>query len=222
MSDITRIMDLPENITMQMTPGARSGDGMQMTPGARNGDGMQNARGDGINTSYSPIDIHPNPYGHPPPSIPSMPTQSSIPQQQSHQQQQRLPSRDIPQDQSYLVQDQEVIANYIQPVSRNTAEYMRQHEETSDKNIEAHKRGRETKTRMDKLAEDGQIPILIAMLFFIFHMPVVDTYLVKSFSFLAINDVDGNFNMNGLIMRSIFFGCLFHGVTHLINTLTLL
>ena len=227
MSDITRIMDLPENISLQMTPGAR-GDGMQqMTPGAR-GDSMQNARGDGINTSYSPMDIHPNPYGHPPPSIPSMPPQSAgggpqhQQQQQQQQQQQRLPSRDIPQDQSYLVQDPEVIANYIQPVSRNTAEYMRQHEETSDKNIEAHKRGRETKTRMDKLAEDGQIPILIAMLFFIFHMPVVDTYLVKSFSFLAINDVDGNFNMNGLIMRSVFFGFLFHGVTYLINTLTLL
>ena len=198
MSDITRIMDLPENITMQMTQGTR---------------------GDGINTSYSPIDMHPNPYGHPPPSMPSMPTPTT------NNPNQRLPSRDIPQDPSYLVQDAEVLANYIPPVtdgSRKTAEYMRQYDEANDKKIYAHKKEKETKTRVDKLAEDGQIPILIAMLFFMFHMPIVDNYMTKTFSFLSILDVDGNFNMNGLIMRSVTFGFMFHAVTHLINTLSLL
>ena len=57
MSDITRIMDLPENVTMQMNT---------------NGD-----RSSGLNNSYSPMDVHPNPYGHPPPSVPSMPTPTS-------------------------------------------------------------------------------------------------------------------------------------------------
>ena len=56
MADSTRIMDLPENITMQMNTGQNS-----------------ISRGDGMNTSYSPMDIHPNPYGHPPPSVPSIP-----------------------------------------------------------------------------------------------------------------------------------------------------
>ena len=196
MSDITRIMDLPENITMNITQGAR---------------------GDGINTSYSPIDIHPNPYGHPPPSMPSMPAPST------NSSSQRLPSRDIPHDPSHLVQDPEILANYIPPVSegnRKTAEYMRQYDEANEKKIYAHRREKETKTRVDKLAEDGQIPILIAMLFFMFHMPVVDNYMTKTFSFLSILDVDGNFNLNGLIMRSVSFGLLFNAVTHLINTLS--
>ena len=207
MTDITRIMDLPENITMQMTPGSR---------------------GDGINTSYSPIDMHPNPYGHPPPSVPSMPTPSTVQQQQQQHhpsQQQRLPNRDIPQDQTYLVQDPEVLANYIQPISesgRKTAEYMRQYDEATNSKIEAHKKEKESKSRVDKLVEDGQIPILVAMLFFIFHMPIVDSYLMKSFSFLSIHDLDGNFNLNGLIMRSVAFGILYNGVTHMINTLSLL
>jgi hypothetical protein len=199
MSDITRIMDLPENITMQMTPGSR---------------------GDGINTSYSPMDIHPNPYGHPPPSVPSMPTPSAV--QQQHPQQ-RLPSRDIPQDQSYLVRDPEVIANYIQPASNTkTGEYMRQYEDANNTKLESNKKDKEAKSRVDKMVEDGQIPILVAMLFFIFHMPIVDSYLMKSFSFLSVRDTDGNFNLNGLIMRSIAFGVMFNGVTHLINTLSLL
>lgn len=191
MSDITRIMDLPENITMQMTPGAR---------------------GDGINTSYSPMDVHPNPYGHPPPSVPSMPTPSfQAPPQQ------RLPSRDIPQDQSHLVQDPEVIANYIQPVK--TGDYMRQYEDATNAKLESHKKEKESKSRVDKLVEEGQIPILVAMLFFIFHMPIVDNYLMKNFSFLSIFDTDGNFSFNGLIMRSAAFGGLYHGVTHLIGGL---
>ena len=198
MTDITRIMDLPENITMQMTPGSR---------------------GDGINTSYSPIDMHPNPYGHPPPSVPSMPTPSV------QQQQQRLPNRDIPQDQTYLVQDPEVLANYIQPINesgRKTAEYMRQYDEATNHKIEAHKKDKESKSRVDRLVEEGQIPILVGMLFFIFHMPIVDSYLMKSFSFLSIHDLDGNFNLNGLVMRSVAFGVLYNGVTHMINTLSLL
>ena len=193
MSDITRIMDLPENITMHMTPGSR---------------------GDGINTSYSPMDIHPNPYGHPPPSVPSMPTPSAV----HPQQQQRLPSRDIPQDQTYLVRDPEVVANYIQPVK--TGEYMRQYEDTTNTKLETHKKEKEAKSRVDKLVEDGQIPVLVAMLFFIFHMPIVDNYLMKTFSFLSVRDTDGNFNVNGLIMRSVAFGIMFNGVTHLINTLS--
>ena len=192
MTDITRIMDLPENITMQMTPGSR---------------------GDGINTSYSPMDIHPNPYGHPPPSVPSMPTPSA------QQQQQRLPSRDIPQDQGHLVQDPEILANYIQPVS-DSSKYMRQYDDAADKKLEAHKKEKDSKSRMDKLVEDGQIPILIAMMFFIFHMPIVETYLIKSFSFLSIKDLDGNFSMNGLIMRSMAFGMVYHGVTYAINTMS--
>lgn len=195
MSDITRIMDLPENITMQMTPGTR---------------------GDGINTSYSPMDIHPNPYGHPPPSVPSMPTPSAVPPQQ-----QRLPSRDIPQDQTYLVRDPEVVANYIQPVAK-TADYMKQYEDATHAKLESHKREKDARTRVDKLVEDGQIPILVGMLFFIFHMPIVDNYLMKSFSFLSVRDTDGNFNLNGLIMRSVAFGLLFNGVTHMINTLSLM
>ena len=75
---------------------------------------------------------------------------------------------------------------------------------------------------MDKLVEEGQIPILVAMLFFIFHMPIVDNYLMKNFSFLSIFDTDGNFSFNGLIMRSAAFGAMYHGVTHLINTMSLL
>ena len=88
MTDTTRIMDLPENITMQMNP---------------------TTRGDGINTSYSPMDVHPNPYGHPPPSVPSMPTPSS-------QNQQSLPPPQMaPPQMTVLQQPQLQEQQYLPP-----------------------------------------------------------------------------------------------------------
>jgi hypothetical protein len=210
MSDTTRIMDLPENITMQMNP---------------------TTRGDGMNTSYSPMDMHPNPYGHPPPSAASIPTPSSVPPQQMQQQmpqqmpQQTLPSRDIPQDQGSLVQDIQVQPNYVPPVPdtvRTTAEYMKQYDETTDRKIAAHKQEKESQSRMDKMVEQGQVPVLVAMLFFIFQMPIVDVYVFKYLSFMALHDTDGNFTLNGLIMRSAAFGAIFYGITYVINMLSLL
>ena len=245
---MTRIMDLPENITVQMTPVSR---------------------GDGFNTSYAPMDIHPNPYGHPSPSVQSIPTPSSsednfqkqhkpqyhpqqgqqqYPQQQQqqyHQQQQQqqqyqqhnqqpqqvqtqnrqfqLPSRDIPRDQSDLTQDPQILANYLPPVldsERRTTDYLKQYEANTHKKIAASELEKEKQTKLDKLVEQGHIPVLIAMLFFIFHMPIVDQYFIKNLTFLTITNTDGNFNANGLILRSVFFGSLVFGVTNVMNIIS--
>ena len=202
MSDTTRIMDLPENVTMQMNT---------------------RERGNGLNTSYSPMDIHPNPYGHPPPSIPSMPTPSSAPNTsgQIHQQsiprsQQQLPSRDIPSDMNHIVQDEHVQPNYIPPVPdevKKTAEYMKQYEEVTAQKIEAHRKGEKEKSRIDSVYEEGQIPLLVAVLFFIIHMPVVNQQLHKYLSFLKLYDTDGHFSMYGLIWQSALFGGLFYSLS---------
>lgn len=206
MSDTTRIMDLPENVTMQMNP---------------------NTRGDGINTSYSPIDMHPNPYGHPPPSVPTMPTPSAPPKnaQMTPPIQQQLPARDIPQDQQHLVQDPQVQPNYIPPVPETvnkTAEYMKQYDEVTEQKVRAHKQEKQSQSHIDDFVEQVQIPILVSLLFFIFHMPSVETFLYKHFNYLALLDTDGHYSLNGALMRSAFFGVLFYSITYAINTATAL
>lgn len=203
MSDATRIMDLPENVTMQMNTG----------------------RGDGINTSYSPMDIHPNPYGHPPPSVPSMPTPTSTStmKQSIPQVQQQLPSRDIPMDTGNLVQDPQVQANYIPPIPddvKQTAEYMKQYDEVTHRKVNAHMREEEKKSRMDTLYEEGQIPILVAVLFFIFHMPIVNGWMYKYFAFMKLHDIDGHFNMYGLLWQCALFGGVFYGFSKGIHMLS--
>ena len=89
MENTTRIDDLPENITMRMP-----------------NDEAQ---------TYSPMNIHPNPYGNSlQPNVMPLPQSKPDPkvrfqEDNSHV---RLPSRDIPMDQSMYQQDEEIQPNY--------------------------------------------------------------------------------------------------------------
>jgi len=224
MTDTTRIMDLPENITMQMNP---------------------TTRGDGINTSYSPMDMHPNPYGHPPPSVPSMPTPSSqnqqtlpppqhqqmaqvsglsVPQQPQVQEQYlppnqaTLPSRDIPFDTTELVQDPQVQPNYVPPVSNSvqkTADYMKQYDAINEDKIRNHRAQQSKESYRDSLLETIQLPILVGLLFLVFQLTLVDKMVFQRLSFLNIHNADGNYNTNGILLRSALFGVLFYGIQYI-------
>jgi len=183
MDSVTRISDLPENITMV------SKLGQSQNP----------------NSSYAPIDAHPNPYGHPPPSVPSYPTPSF---------QQTLPPRDMPKDPSMYTNDEQIQVNYIPPlpeVSMNISnEYMKNYEKEKEKEWKEHTEKKRKQSRFETIIENSQIPIFVAILFFIFHMPIVNNYIFRKLSFLAIYDSDGNFNTYGLLLKSVLFGISFY------------
>ena len=206
MSDTTRIADLPENITMHVNETRR--------------------RNDGSDTSYKPIDVHPNPYGHPPPSVQSLPTPSDsnrAPPSSIPMTQQNLPSRDIPQQTTHLVQDPQVQPNYVPPIPpqvRKTTHYMKQYNDVTEEKVKTHLKEKEEQSKFDRLIEQGQIPILVGVLFFMFHMPVVDNYIMKYMAFLCIQDTDGNFNITGLVMKSIVFGGMYYSLSQIIQFLS--
>ena len=189
----TRIVDLPENITIQTSP-----SGGQRT------------------TSYAPIDVHPNPYGHPPPSVPAIPTPSYAP---PPIQQQRLPSRDIPMtDPSLYTQDEQTQANFIPPPK--TVDYMKQYEEATERKVREHVQEKEKQSRLDYLMEQGQIPLLVAILYYIFQMPILSRIVFAQFAFLGIQNSDGNLNAYGVLLKSSLFGLLFYVVTKSIHFLS--
>lgn len=223
MSDTTRIMDLPENISMQQTP-MQPGPQMQPPIQTNPKQNMQPSFGN----SYTPMDIHPNPYGHPPPSVPNIPKPSenfqpgTMPPTQPMVQQQ-LPSRDIPMDQGQYTHDEQIQANYIPPIpdsAKKTTEYVKQYEEATERRIQKHEEEKVKQSKFDTLVEEGQIPILIAVLFFIFHMPVVDTLIFKHLSFLSLQTMDGQFNVYGLLFKSILFAGCFYVMTQTIQILS--
>jgi len=227
MEKTTRISDLPENITVQMptyNPNINQSNNMNMDSA----------------TNYMPINVHPNPYGisaqnpiMPIPQQPNVqqmnqmnhmtqmeqitvkrPKQQFIDQQQmdlQNMQQIRLPSRDIPIDTTNYLQDEQTQPNYI-PKSNVSSDYIRDYEETTEKNIREHEKKKYRESRIDEILSELQTPILICILFFIFQLPIINTIIFKKFSFLSLHNDDGNFNFYGLLFKSMMFGSLFYSV----------
>ena len=234
MENTTRISDLPENITMQMPNvfsqgGIPSMDGtMGLPPSQSMGQSMGKNFDNGPATNYMPLNVHANPYGisaqNPIMPIPQQPNvqqmqQMSQLEQLSRQQQQelnnmphvRLPSRDVPVDTAQYLHDEEVQANYI-PKTKLTKDYIREHEDVTEKKLIEHEQKKHRANKMDDLWNDLQVPIFIAVLYLLFQLPIINTFLFKRFSFLAIYNEDGNFNFNGLVMKSILFGFIYYSI----------
>jgi hypothetical protein len=225
MEKTTRIADLPENITMQM-PNYNQNINHQSV--------VSNAKFDpNVSTNYVPINVHPNPYGmteqNPIMPMPQQPDALQMKQNnyeqmsmqkpqyltEQHQmelqnmQQIKLPSRDIPIDTTSYLNDEQVQPNYI-PRQKLTGDYIRDYEETTDKNIREHEQKKYRESRIDQLFNEFQTPIFIIILFFMFQLPIVNTLIFKKFSFLSLHNIDGNFNFYGLLFKSILFGLFFY------------
>jgi hypothetical protein len=224
----TRIDDLPTNINIKMP----NNTGMPV----KKNDFMANS------TTYSPMNIHPNPYGNSvqpsPNNIPSpefsnqiqMPTNmmtgmigadkgfysnetTELLQQMPSV---RLPSRDIPMDQTYYQQDEEITPNYI-PKPKLTGDYVREYEEASEKKLQKHEKNKKMTEKIDHTLTDIQTPLLITLLYFIFQLPILHTFMYKYLTILPIFHSDGNLNFYGILFKSILFGILFWGFQNIIN-----
>jgi hypothetical protein len=225
MENITRISDLPDNII--------SSGNYNVTTSAIPTSAHSN--NSGVPTNYIPINIHPNPYGistqnpimqHPEqPDFHPKQNELQIKNNQQNQyiseeqimqmQNQRLPSRDIPQDTSEYIQDEQIKPNYI-PKVRFEEDYVRKHEDMTERNLRDYEEKNKREKKMDILFNELQTPIFIAILFFFFQIPLVNLFF-KRFSFLSIYNPDGNFNFNGLLLKSIIFGSAYYTFMKIIN-----
>ena len=120
-----------------------------------------------------------------------------------------LPSRDIPQSQEHLTQDAQMKPNFI-PSSDGGGDYILNHQ-TSEDIIRENAR-RQTKTdSLDELYNEMQIPILIAVLYFLFQLPVVRKNIFKYIP--ALFHTDGNYNLSGYILNSLMFAGVYFIMT---------
>jgi len=128
----------------------------------------------------------------------------------------RLPSRDIPMETSSYMQDEEIQPNYI-PKPKLNVDYLRDYEETADIELKTHKQKKHRESIIDTLFTEFQAPIFVAILFFIFQMPIVNSLLYKRLSFLPIYNMDGNINFNGLLLKSVIFGAFYYSMKNIID-----
>jgi len=174
------------------------------------------------NPVYTQMNVHPNPYGNP-----QQPQMMPIPQQtqpylqpQDTGPQYRLPSRDIPRETDMYTQDAAIQPNYIPPPPKLTSDYIRDYADEVDDEVRNHKQKKHKERMMDIFLTEFQIPIFVAILFFIFQMPAVNTLLYKRFSFLSIYGADGNFNFYGLFLKSAAFGSAYYSLSRIIEYLS--
>lgn len=114
----------------------------------------------------------------------------------------RLPSRDIPMmDQNTL--DDETIANYI-PKSRQN-NYIEEEEHYIDHRIPIN---------YQSLIQ-FENTCLIAILYFMFQLPLLDRCMRKNLNYLGIYHLDGNVNVRGMLFKCILFSFSFFTINFL-------
>lgn len=186
---------------------------------------------------YQPMNIHPNPYGIQQNNQVDMPQQTKISsknQQMNNEvmvmneqmmneiQQmppQHLPSRDIPQNPTLYTNDEEIQPNYV-PMPKKRVDFVSEEEIMTEKKLKDYERRLKKENKLDMIFTEIQIPIFIAILYFLFQLPIVNTMLLQYFSFLAIYSVDGNFNFIGLLLKSMLFGIVYYILNQSINLLS--
>jgi hypothetical protein len=128
----------------------------------------------------------------------------------------RLRSRDIPTDTMPVVMDPSIQQNYIpSPVMPNQNQNYINEEETYgnilEKNIQQTKYNEAFNSYFDEL----QMPLIVAILFFLFQLPFVRTFLQNQCSFLFYPD--GNMNLNGYVIISVIFGAIYFVLCRILN-----
>jgi len=243
MSNTTRIADLPDNITMQQVPNQfqfnpQQHQQQQQVGGGGNGGGPRNSvistgikqqqpssqMDQSLSNTYMPMNIHPNPFGGSGQGdvpLPQNVHQSMDPYRNGgtgqQQQQMQLPSRDIPMDSTNYTQDEAVQPNYIPPPPPSTEDYIKIYEESKNKKLKQHQEEKYRKETAEDLVVQFQTPIFVALLYFIFQMPVFNQLMYKYLSSLPIFRSDGNINLYGMILKSAGFACIYYGMDKIVD-----
>jgi len=124
-----------------------------------------------------------------------------------------LPSRDIPQNTENIISDPQVQANYIPPSSNQ--DYITEHEENEDI-INNYAAKEKNSNNLDDLYNEIQIPLLIAILYFLFQLPVFKRIMFQYIPSLCSND--GNINIYGYLFNSLLFGLLYFFLMKVLST----
>jgi len=127
----------------------------------------------------------------------------------------QLPSRDIPQSQSHLTNDEQLQPNYIPD---NNVDYINdtynQEQIINNQNIKE-----KSVNSMDALYDDIHIPIILAVIYFVFQLPVIKTNTLKYIP--SLFNKDGNFNMIGYSINSLAFASTYYCIIKTLDYLSI-
>lgn len=123
-----------------------------------------------------------------------------------------LPSRDIPMNTMNVATDKQIQPNYV-PESKQD-DYIQQHD-TAQTIYEKQLAKERAKVKQDELYDQLQTPIMVMILFFLFHLPIVNKILYQYLPALFIKD--GNMSFGGYLFKSVTFGASYFLIMKLID-----
>ena len=115
-----------------------------------------------------------------------------------------LPSRDIPMHTDTITKDEQVQPNYIPQPS--VKDYINE-----DDDYNNYVRKENFENSLDKFYDEFQSPLLLAVLYFIFQLPIFKKVLYQYITFIFFKD--GNYNINGLLFTSCLFAFIYYTVS---------
>jgi hypothetical protein len=127
-----------------------------------------------------------------------------------------LPIRDVPRNTESVVSDEQTMPNYVPKAPHD---YIREHHENTQSSLQHHERSTNRGESIDVVYETLQVPILLAILYFTFQLPVMRKYLLMYLP--SIFNKDGNHNLSGLLFISILFSCTYYGINFVLNQFVL-
>lgn len=117
----------------------------------------------------------------------------------------QLTSRDIPMDTQQHVRDAETIPNYVP--EPKVEHYI----DDVDDDINLEYKREQTNSSLDTMYDELQTPLLLAVLYFIFQLPITKQMINKYLHFLC--NSDGNYNIYGLLFVCSTFGLIFYSIS---------
>jgi hypothetical protein len=100
-----------------------------------------------------------------------------------------LPARDVPRETINHVVDPQVSTTYIPPKEPDYIEQQVQLPQVS---------------KMDKLMDEFRLPIILSILYFIFQLPIINSFLIRVLPYVFKED------STATIGKSILFGVAYH------------
>ena len=123
-----------------------------------------------------------------------------------------LPSRDIPMDPVKVANDVQSQPNYIPP-PQFQEDYIK-NSITPQNLVDTNSKRTKYDTNFEKIYGELQLPLIIALLFFLFQLPIVKQYNKKLLPFLF--KTDGNPNLYGYIANSVLFASMIYVLLKLV------
>jgi hypothetical protein len=129
----------------------------------------------------------------------------------------QLPSRDIPTSTQAISQDPYIQPNYIPPPSTNSKANYIEEQETNEEIVYKEGKRETIVNHLENIYNEIQFPILIAVLYFLFQLPIVKSILFRYFPILFFKD--GNINIYGLFFLSCTFSIVYYFLFKILTVL---